>query len=238
MNHAVDIWAIENWIPAEDRLPSDDNDYGWPTVVYRTPSRLVMECEVAFDTGLVSAALCLVLTIPDVCAHIAGSDYRKWSAEYLELIYDGNDRTEDRKETKTQIEIEKGFKTMENRGVVTASDLYQLRNAIVHCESSHIDGKSKGAHYTPFNSIGISILENADELVCSYGHTSQGIDEYSDCAFHCEINLAGLISRMARGVARFIREDPARDSEFSLERGINHCGIVDFRPGKTLGPAL
>ena len=34
------------------------------------------ECEKAFDAGLLLAALNLVVTIPDVCANIDGTDYR------------------------------------------------------------------------------------------------------------------------------------------------------------------
>lgn len=41
------------------------------------------ECEKAFDAGLLLAALNLVVTIPDVCANIDGTDYRKWCKEYL-----------------------------------------------------------------------------------------------------------------------------------------------------------
>ena len=55
----------------------------------RTPSRLVEECENAFNAGLLLAALTLVVTIPDVCANINGTDYRKWCKEYLGLPNDG-----------------------------------------------------------------------------------------------------------------------------------------------------
>ena len=44
---------IADWKPkASGGLKSDDNEYGFPTVVYRTPSRLMEECEKAFDAGL------------------------------------------------------------------------------------------------------------------------------------------------------------------------------------------
>lgn len=75
---------IAAWKPRPSGgLKSDDNEYGFPTVIYRTPSRLVEECEEAFDVGLLLAALSLVVTIPDVCANIAGVKYLDWCKENL-----------------------------------------------------------------------------------------------------------------------------------------------------------
>lgn len=63
----MSVTAIANWKPTPSKgLKCSDNEYGYPTVVYRTPSRLVEECENAFDEGLLLAALTLVVTIPDV----------------------------------------------------------------------------------------------------------------------------------------------------------------------------
>lgn len=67
MNARLD--EIAAWRPAPSGgLESAVNEYGYPTVIHRTPSRLVEECEIAFDAGLLLAALSLVVTIPDVCA--------------------------------------------------------------------------------------------------------------------------------------------------------------------------
>ena len=82
--------TIADWEPMPSAcLKCSDNEYGFPTVVCRTPSRLVEECENAFDAGLLLAALTLVVTIPDVCANIDGTDYRKWCKEYAtaELMF-------------------------------------------------------------------------------------------------------------------------------------------------------
>ena len=101
---------IAAWKPRPSGgLKSDDNEYGFPTVVYRTPSRLMEECEKAFDAGLLLAALNLVVTIPDVCANIDGTDYRKWCKEYLELPNDGRKMTKARKSVKRSDEIKEGF---------------------------------------------------------------------------------------------------------------------------------
>ncbi len=119
---------IADWKPkASGGLKSDDNEYGFPTVVYRTPSRLMEECEKAFDAGLLLAALNLVVTIPDVCANIDGTDYRKWCKEYLGLPNDGRKMTSARKGEKRPDEIKEGFEAIEDRGIFTASDLYQLQ---------------------------------------------------------------------------------------------------------------
>lgn len=90
--------AVADWEPMlSEGLKCSNNEYRLPTVIYRTPSRLVEECENAFDEGLLLAALTLVVTIPDVCASIDGTDYRKWCMEYLALPNDGREMTDERK---------------------------------------------------------------------------------------------------------------------------------------------
>lgn len=66
-------------------------------MVFRTLSRLVRECGDAFDASLLLAALTLVVTIPDVCANIDGTDYRRWCERYLGLANDGKEMTAERK---------------------------------------------------------------------------------------------------------------------------------------------
>lgn len=84
MNARLD--EIASWRPAPSGgLESAANEYGYPTVIHRTPSRLVEECEIAFDAGLLLAALNLVVTIPDVCAKAVGMKYTDWCVKYLDL---------------------------------------------------------------------------------------------------------------------------------------------------------
>lgn len=140
----MSVTAIADWEPTpSEGLKCSDNEYGHPTVVYRTPSRLVKECENAFDEGLLLAALTLVVTIPDVCANINGTDYLTWCKEYLGLANDGRNMTNERKSEKSPDEIKEGFETIEERGIFTASDLYQLRCAVIHAGSSTIEGGGK-----------------------------------------------------------------------------------------------
>lgn len=102
----MSVTAIADWEPMPSAgLKCSDNEYGFPTVVCRTPSRLVEECESAFDAGLLLAVLTLVVTIPDVCANIDGTDYRKWCKEYLGLPNDGREMTNARKGEKRPDEI-------------------------------------------------------------------------------------------------------------------------------------
>jgi len=80
------IDTIVKWKPKlVEQVKSIENECGFPTVIYRSPSRLIKECEDAYDCGCVIAALTLVLTIPDVCSRLDGTEYRIWSARYLQL---------------------------------------------------------------------------------------------------------------------------------------------------------
>ena len=174
------------------------------------------------------------MTVPDVCARIAGCDYRKWCEEYLGLLNDGENRSADRKSIKTREEIDSGFESMERRGFFSASDLYQLRCAVVHACSSSISDEESGSKFSPFKNMGVCVQGDADDLLASYGHTGNGFMEQTstqeECAFACMVKLEALISLMARGVCRFIKEDPERDHELAQNGCACHQGIVDFRP--------
>lgn len=216
---------LESWTP---RTPSEPTaGHGFPTVIYRTPSRLVEECENAFDAGLLLAALTLVVTVPDVCANIAGTDYRTWCEEYLGLSNDGRKMTEERKSEKSPEEIKKDFEEIACQGIFTASDLYQLRCAVVHAGSSVIEGKGK--KYSPYKVIGVCVQGDEHGIIASYGHTGTGIESLEGCAYDCVVKLEGLISRVAKGVRRFIEEDPGRDREYSTGKGFSRQGLVDYR---------
>ncbi len=224
-----DSRGIDDWEPSRVGLASDEYRFGFPTVIYRTPSRLVEECEKAFDAGLFLAALGLVVTIPDVCARIEGSDYRKWSEKYLGLTNDGREMSRDRLKSKKQEDVDKGLATMEERGVFTASDLYQLRCAVLHAGSSSIDDAAKGSIYSPFRVIDVCVQGDARSIIARFGHVGEGVDVLEGCAYDCSIKLEGLISLMAKGVRRFIDEDPSRDREYFAGEGLDRRGIVDYR---------
>ena len=223
---------LTSWKPRTPPKPAGETDgHRFPVVVYRTPSRLVEECQKAYDADLLIAALNLVVTIPDVCAKIAGIDYKDWCQKYLHLSFDGKKMDIERKSEKTQEEVSAAFDEIERRGVFTASDLYQMRCAVVHAGSSYIDGHGK--RYTPYRAIGVCANGDASKIVASYRHIGQGIDNLECCGFGCRVSLEGLISRMAEGVVAFIAEDPGRDRELSAEDGEDAAsydlGLVDLR---------
>ena len=228
MGDSPDLLKLSTWQPSQIGITSEANRYGWPTVIYRTPSRLVEECEKAYDAGLLIAALELAVTIPDVCARIAESDYRKWCETYLQLVNDGEKCVEARQPIKTEEEVVAEFSAIERRGIFTASDLYQLRCAVVHSGSASIGG-GNGAAYSPFRSIGVCTEGDANGIIASYSHIRSATKKEEVCAFACTVKLEGLILRMAEGVLKFLKEDPSRDREYSLEEESRHLGIVDFR---------
>ena len=144
MNARLD--EIAAWRPAPSGgLESAANECGFPTVIYRTPSRLVEECEIAFDAGLLLAALSLVVTIPDVCAKAVGMKYIDWCVKYLDLPNTGEKMNAERKDEKSQDEISDELDGITARGAFTASDLYQLRCAVVHAGSSGYASKATSA---------------------------------------------------------------------------------------------
>lgn len=222
-------FGIAEWEPEGKACPSTDAGYReYPEVVYRTPTRLVRECEDAFDAGLVLAALTLVVTIPDVCANIAGNDYRGWCRKYLSLAEGGGKMSDEREGNRQSDEVEGGLVTIGERGIFTVSDLYQLRCAVVHSASSVIEGKGSG--YSPYKSIGVCILGDANKIVASYGHTATGTVALTDCAYDCVVVLEGLISCIAKGVSKFVQDNPNLDREFDSGGMCLRRGVVDYRP--------
>lgn len=229
MEYNGSLSKTADWQPKPSEGLTDlANEYGFPTVVYRTPSRLVEECEKAFDAGLLLASLNLAVTIPDVCAHIAESSYLEWCEKYLNLQNPGEKVAQEREEEKCQEDVSRGFEAISSHGFFTASDLYQLRCAVVHAGSSVIEGK--GAIYSPYKAIGVCVQNDPYNLVVSYGHTASGVNILKDCAYDCVIRLEALISLMAKGVCMFLEENPNRDCEYSPKGRFMRSGIVDFRP--------
>lgn len=137
---------------------------------------------------------------------------------------------DERKTSKSEVDVKHGFSEIFLRGGFTVSDLYQLRCAVVHAGSSSIEDKNKGSVYSPYRVIGVSTGSGVDKPIASYGHTAIGLGQLENCAYDCTVNLEGLISLMAQGVARFVKERPEMNRECSTKEGFNRLGIVDFRP--------
>lgn len=215
-----------------------------PRTIERTPSTLVKEARAAYDAGLFIACLTVLVTIPDVCSHLMGSDgedYRSWCETYLgldsgccpnacpyiekcEAYVDKPNQSAEQ----TNEEIDRAFERLMRCSVFTSSDLSQLRNAMLHAGSSKVEGS--GAKYSQYHSIGVYVTDTGDSLVCSYGVTSRPtIDDIEeDCRFEAVISLTGLLSRMELGVQRFLSECPECDREYGKDSSL-HWGIVDMR---------
>lgn len=86
--------------------------------------------------------------------------------------------TNERKSEKRPDEIEEGFETIENRGIFTASDLYQLRCAVIHAGSSAIEGI--GEKYSPYKAIGVCVQGDTCGIIASYGHKERGFGSLCD----------------------------------------------------------
>lgn len=229
MHNNLDKPEFANWEPSTTGLVSESSKNGLPTTIIRTPSKLIEECQRAFDAGLLCASLTLVVTIPDVCGKLSGIPYRDWCERYLNLLNDSNKRTAARKTRKTEAELDGDFRRVTEEQRFTASDLYQLRNAVLHSASSEIEDGAYGSSYCSFHRIGICVQNNTHSLIADFECLSRGEEIYTNCSLDCLINLTALICRMAKGVHDFILEDPTREREFSLSDYSYMQGIVDFR---------
>ena len=99
---------------------------------------------------------------------------------------------------------------------------------MIHAGSSAIEGR--GEEYSPYKAIGVCVQGDARGIVATYGHKGSGHGSQRDCAFDCVVKLEGLISLIAKGVCKFVEEDPERDREYSTGKGLSRQGVVDFRP--------
>jgi hypothetical protein len=227
-------------------LPDDASGRArFPHVIERSPSNLVREARAAFDAGLFIACLTILVTVPDVCANLkqakTGKPYgeRDWCAEYLGLLLGPVCKSIDHSNERTHAKLESTLKQLERSDNFTASDFSQLRNAVLHAGSAIITGH--GAKYSPFNSIGVQVTNNPDQLVIGYGSTSTptprelqtnftGCDDEveTDCHVKLLINLTALLAKVEEGARRFIADNPDLDKELGKWEVAN-WGIVDLR---------
>ncbi|WP_373578260.1 hypothetical protein [Parafannyhessea umbonata] len=226
--------------PELDYLFSDAEDAAsaqWdaPRTIERSPRNLIEEARRAFDAGLLISCLTVLVTIPDVCAHLIGTSrkngQRNWCIKYLGFPGDPVVDDIDRSREQSRDRIEQTMDALMREDNFTASDFCQLRNAVLHAGSSVVDGA--GAKYSPFHSIGMQVFDDDNRLVVGYGVTSSpgsnGVE--GDCRIKITLNLTALLARMEKAVARFLSEYP----ELDRENGKWDCltwGIVDFRTSR------
>ena len=223
--------CLEFDLTVSDSKNTSDVLYSAPRIIERSPKNLILEAREAFNAGLFISCLTLLVIIPDVCANLIDpknkNGLREWCVGYLGLpgdfVVDEINRTHEQSQTC----INRTMSALTRENNFTASDFCQLRNAVLHTESSVVGGA--GAKYSPFHSIAIWVFENENQLVTSFGVTSSpkpdGVE--SHCCVRIALNLTALLARMEKGVARFLNEYPELDREYGKE-SYQSWGIVDF----------
>lgn len=206
----------------------------------RKPSELVKEARKAYDCGLYIASLSVLVTIPDICAHLVREswqgdekeaedfDGRWWCEAYLGLPTEVPECSATKHEDKSPDEISGVLDGLATESSFTASDFSQLRNAVLHAGSALVEGF--GDRFSPYHAIGIYITDSDSQLVLGTGVTSApgpGGKE-TNCSFDVTLSLNALLSRMEKAVQRFLSERPQLDVEVGKWRSIKY-GIVDMR---------
>lgn len=206
----------------------------------RKPSELVKEARKAYECGLYIASLSVLVTIPDICAHLVREswpendkaaerfDERWWCATYLGLPSEVSDCCVTKREDKSPDEIDGVLSRLVAEERFTASDFSQLRNAVLHAGSALVEGF--GDKFSPYHAIGICITDSDSQLILGTGVTSApgpGGKE-TDCSFDATLSLNAMLSRMEEAVQRFLSERPQFDVEVGKWSSIKY-GIIDMR---------
>lgn len=206
----------------------------------RKPSELVKEARKAYECGLYIASLSVLVTIPDICAHLVREswqgdemgakkfDERWWCAAFLGLPTEVPECCATKREDKSSGEIAGVLNGLAMGSRFTASDFSQLRNAVLHAGSALVQGF--GDKFSPYHAIGIYITDSDSQLVLSTGATSvPGPDgKETDCSFDVTLSLNALLARMEEAVQSFLSDYPQLDVEAGRWRSIKY-GIVDMR---------
>lgn len=185
--------------------------FPWKAVDMR-PSDYVTKMNAAFEAKLYISALSLALTLPDVCStasnqdsRTSGEKYKTWINKYFIPVIQAD----------THLSIQ-------------ASDIYQVRNAVLHNGSLATDAGKP----TRYHNIRFFIYSAADQLIAS--ESSIGIGENpktEDMEHQLTLNLANYVASMTTAVNDFLNIHPECDKEISKGR-LAYSGIVDFFEGR------
>ena len=172
------------------------------------PSDYVAEMNAAIDHKLYVSALNTALIIPDVCATALDPNsrtnrekYEAWVTEYLIPIF-------------------------EEHGAdgLSAGDVYQLRNSVLHNGSFATDaGKA-----TRYHNIRVHVFESPSQLITGSG--SIGLGEKcpeKDRERRLTINLTSYAHCITSAVEKFLSVHPECDKEIDKGR-LAYGGLVDF----------
>lgn len=185
--------------------------FPWKVVDMR-PSDYAAEMNAAFEAKLYISALSLALILPDVCStasdpdnRTSGEKYKTWINKYFIPVIQANIRPS-----------------------IQASDIYQVRNTVLHNGSLATDAGKLTRHH----SIRFFIYSAEDQPIVSEG--SIGIGENpkdEDIEHRLTLNLANYIASMTAAVNDFLNIHPECDKEISKGR-LAYSGIVGFSEGR------
>lgn len=204
-----DNWR--EWHPNYPKTMKYCTEINAPGQIFRCPSQLIRECQIAFDEELYIASLTLCLTIPDVCSSSikrktggVRTQYITWCNRYL-------------------------FPSDSFKEDFTAIDLYALRCSIVHSQNSILNKGNK----TKFDCCGVAVTGNVNNLLIAVGTTCCGFDgnkpENSESHIAKKrISLDALVFRMTDAVKNYLNAFPNQDTEQSLQLGSDMCGILNY----------
>lgn len=179
----------------------------WKTIGMH-PTDYANEMHKALDSGLYISALVIALMIPDVCATAAdendrtdGKRYKAWTNEYLIPI----------------------LREQMCAGL-SADDIYQLRNALLHNGSLAPDA----GKLTKYHNVRFHLVAPSEPLQLSSG-SIEVLDEQGEAnrELHLTINLARYIQCVGTAVSAFLAAKPNADIEISKGR-LGYGGMADF----------
>lgn len=179
----------------------------WKPIGMR-PSDYVAEMNAAMDHRLYVSALNAALIIPDVCAtaldpnsRTNSEKYEAWVTEYLIPIFKGH-------------------------GVdgLSAGDVYQLRNSVLHNGSFATDaGKA-----TRYHNIRVHVFESPSQLITGSGSIGLGDKcPEEERERRLTINLTAYAHFITSAVETFLSVHPECDREIDKGR-LAYGGLVDF----------
>lgn len=177
------------------------------------PSDYCAEMIAAMDMGLYISALNHAPILPDVCVSSLDGNSRTNSRKYMKWIDD------------YLMPIIKNDPSYHEEGNgISSSDIYQIRNAVLHNGSLALDA----GKLTCYHNVRFHVFSFGDPLVAGYGVYSMKDEEDKEREEqHLTLNLACFVSYVENAVKSFLKEYPECDG--AIDKGtIAYGGITCF----------
>lgn len=180
------------------------------------PSDYCTEMMTAMNMGLYISALNNALILPDVCASSLDENsrtnsekYKKWIDAYLMPI----------------IKNDSSYREEDND--IDSSDIYQIRNAVLHNGSLALDA----GKLTCYHNVRFHVFSFRDPLIVGYGSYNIKNEDNKEREEreerHVTLNLARFVSYVENAVEAFLEEHPECDRTIS-KGAIAYGGITCF----------